>query len=308
MRAARPRALVRRRPPALASGARVALLAPAGPLRGPGDVAIGEANARSLGWEPVVGAHVLDREGYFAGRDADRLADLNRALADDAIDAVWCLRGGYGIMRLLERIDYDAVRRRPKTLIGYSDITALHAALAREAGVVTLHGPVARNPLGPLSRESLVRAAAQSGDPCGRAPGARTIRPGRAGGRLAGGNLALLAALAGTRWAPRFDGAVLLLEDINEAVYRVDRMLVQLRLAGMLDGVRAIAFGQCTDCAEEAGDGRRALDDVLAETADALRVPCLAGIPLGHVDEQWTFPLGMDAEVDADAGTVHVTT
>ena len=295
-----------RRPPPLAAGARVALLAPAGPLRGPVDVATGEANARSLGWEPRTGAHVLDRHGYFAGRDADRLADLNRALRDDAIDAVWCLRGGYGIMRLLDGVDYDAVRRRPKPLIGFSDITALHAALAREADLVTLHGPVARNPLTPLTRASLVRATAQRGDPCGRAPGARAIRGGRASGRLAGGNLALLAALAGTRWAPRFDGAVLLLEDVNEAVYRMDRMLVQLRLAGMLDGVRAIVFGQCTDCPEDSGDGRRTLDDVLAETADALRVPCLAGIPLGHVEDQWTFPLGMDAEVDADGGTVHV--
>ena len=295
-----------RRPSPLAAGARVALLAPAGPLRGPVDVATGEANARSLGWEPRTGAHVLDRHGYFAGRDADRLADLNRALRDDAIDAVWCLRGGYGIMRLLDGVDYDAVRRRPKPLIGFSDITALHAALAREADLVTLHGPVARNPLTPLTRASLICATAQRGDPCGRAPGPRTIRGGRASGRLAGGNLALLAALAGTRWAPRFDGAVLLLEDVNEAVYRMDRMLVQLRLAGMLDGVRAIVFGQCTDCPEDSGDGRRTLDDVLAETADALRVPCLAGIPLGHVEDQWTFPLGMDAEVDADGGTVHV--
>ena len=295
-----------RRPPPLAAGARVALVAPAGQLRGTDDVARAEANSRALGWEPRVGPHALERHGYFAGRDADRLADLNAALADDTVDAVWCLRGGYGAMRLLPHLDYAAVARRPKTLLGYSDITALHAAIGGRANLVTLHGPVARNPLTPFSRDSLERAAIRAEDSCGVAPGARVIRPGRTEGRLAGGNLALLAALAGTPWAPKLDGAILVLEDINEAIYRVDRMLVQLQLAGMLAGVRAIVFGHCTDCAEEEGEGRRTLDDVLREVADALAIPCLAGVPLGHIDDQWTFPLGATAEVDAREGRVTV--
>lgn len=298
--------LQRALPPALAPGARVALVAPAGPLRGEADVERGRENVRALGWEPVVAPHVLRRTGYFAGTDAERLADLNTALADPAIDAIWCLRGGYGCMRLLERLDLDAMRRRPRALLGFSDVTALHAAVGAHASLVTMHGPVARNPLTPFSRDSLVRALVVQEDPCGAAPHARTLRGGVAEGRLAGGNLALVAALAGTPWAPDLRGAIVVLEDVNEAVYRVDRMLMQLRLAGMLDGVRGIAFGQCTDCPDDSDDGARALDDVLSEHAEWLGVPCLAGIPMGHVDDQWTIPLGAIAELDADARTLRV--
>lgn len=292
-------ALPRRWPPPLGPGARVALVAPAGPLRGAADVERGVANARLLGWRPVVGRHVLRREGYFAGHDAERLDDLNGALRDDRVDGVWCLRGGYGAMRLLPGLDYDALRRRPKALVGFSDVTALHAAIGERAGLVTFHGPVARGELPSLSLDSLRAAVVEHADGCGPAPAARTLRPGTAEGTLAGGNLALVAALAGTPWAPDLRGTILVLEDVNEAVYRVDRMLRQLRLAGLLDGVRGIVFGQCTDCPAESDDGARALDDVLVELADELAVPCLAGVPVGHVAAQWTLPLGARASLDA---------
>jgi muramoyltetrapeptide carboxypeptidase len=291
------------RPPLLAPGARVALVAPAGPLRGPSDLERAEGNARALGWEPVVGTHALERACYFAGPDHARLADLNAALADPRIDGIWCIRGGYGAMRLLPDVDFGALAARPRALIGYSDVTALHCgAAACVPGLVTFHGPTARGKLTPFSHASLERAVATGGDPCGGAPGARTVRPGRAAGRLAGGNLALLAALVGTRWAPRFAGAIVVLEDVGEAIYRVDRMLRQLLLAGAFDGCSALAFGECTDCPEEcADDGRRTLDDVVAEVADALGVPAVAGLPVGHIDDQWTLPLGAPAELDADA-------
>jgi muramoyltetrapeptide carboxypeptidase len=295
-------------PPPLAPGARVALVAPAGPLHGVDDLERAERNARAFGWEPVVGARVLDRHGYFAGDDAGRLADLNAALADPAVDGIWCLRGGYGAMRLLDGVDYDAMARRPRAFVGYSDITAVHLALAaRVPGLVTYHGPTARAELTPFSRDSLARALVARTDPCGAAPAARTLRPGRAEGRLAGGNLALLAALVGTPFAPRFDGAVVVLEDVTEPVYRVDRMLRQLLLAGAFAGCRAIAFGHCTDCPEDYGDdGRRALADVVREAADALGVPAALGVPVGHVDDQWTLPLGAWAELDADAPALRV--
>lgn len=290
-------------PPLLSPGARVALVSPAGPLRGEGDLVRAVDNARAFGWEPVVGTHALGREGYFAGRDGDRLADLNRALADDRIDAVWCLRGGYGAMRLLDQLDYDALARRPKPIIGYSDITALHAAIGRRTGMVTFHGPTAREALTPFSRASLLRAVVEGGDPCGSARGARVVRRGTAVGRLAGGNLSLLAALCGTPYFPNLEGALLILEEVNEATYRIDRMLTQLRLAGALAGVRGIVFGHAT-AAPPSEDGERPLDAVLAEVADALEVPCVAGVPIGHIEQQWTLPLGMAAELDE--GTVHV--
>ena len=135
---------------------------------------------------------------------------------------------------------------------------------------------------------------------------ARVVRPGRATGRLEGGNLAVFAALVGTPYLPSLDGAILVLEDVNEAVYRIDRMLVQLRLSGALHGVRGIVFGECTNCPEESDDGARSLDEVLVELAQSLRVPCLAGVPVGHVTEQWTLPLGALAELDAEGKTLSV--
>ncbi len=298
-------------PPALAPGARVALVAPAGPLSA-ADLERAASNARARGGEPRVGAHALARADYFAGGDAERLADLNAALRDPDVDGVWCLRGGYGAMRLLDGVDYEALARRPRALVGYSDVTALHlAAAARVPGLVTFHGPTARGALTPFSRRSFERAVgAARGDPCGAAPDARVLRPGRAAGRLAGGNLALVAALAGTPYAPRFDGAVVLLEDVNEAVYRVDRMLRQLLLAGAFAGCRALVFGHCTACPESAdADGRRTLDAVVAEAAAALGVPAAAGVPVGHIDDQWTLPLGAWAELAVEDGAcaLHVT-
>lgn len=291
-------------PPPLAPGARVGLVAPAGPLRGEEDVARAEANARALGWEPVVAGGVLGRTGYLAGPDETRARDFDAVLADPRIDGIWCLRGGYGTMRIIDRLDFAALARSPKPIVGFSDITAIHCAAAVH-GVATFHGPVARSLCGEFSRSSLARALGSRCDPCGAAPGARTLRGGWAEGILAGGNLALLAALAGTPWAPRLDDAILVVEDVGEAVYRIDRMLRQLRLAGLLAGVRGIVFGAFTERPDEP-DGLP-LDDVLAETADALGVPCIAGAPIGHIDDQWTIPLGARAVLDADARSLSVS-
>ena len=294
------------RPPRLAPGARVALVCPAGPLKDERQLDRGVGNARSFGWEPVVGEHALERAGYLAGPDDARLDDLQRAIDDERIDAIWCLRGGYGAMRLLDRLDWSALVFHPKALIGFSDITALHCAVQRMARVASFHGPTARGGLSAFSRDSLERAVVRGADPCGTAPGATTVRGGRAAGRLAGGNLALLASLVGTPFAPDLDGAILVLEDVNEAVYRIDRMLQQLRLSGMLAGVRALALGAFTDRPADEGDGSRRLEDLVAELADELKVPCLLGLPVGHIDDQWTIPLGLDAEIDADARTLAV--
>jgi len=289
-------------------GARVALVAPAGPLRGPEDLQHAMNNVRSLGWEPVAGASVLSRDGYLAGTDEQRLTDLNSAIVDEAIDAIWCIRGGYGAMRLLEHVDYDGLRRRAKVLIGYSDITALHAAIATRCDIVTYHGPTARAALTPFSRDSLERAL-RGEDPFGRAASAETLRGGCARGRLVGGNLAILCALAGTRFEPSYENAILVLEDVNEAVYRIDRMLTQLRLGGQLSRCRGIVFGQFTDIpcdAPEESVGARNLNDVLGEVAASLKIPCIVGAPLGHIADQWTFPSGAEVELDATERSLRI--
>lgn len=295
----------------LESGARVALIAPAGPLQKPDELPRAQENARTLGWEPIVGAHATERLGYLAGHDRDRLNDLNRALRDPKIDGIWCLRGGYGLMRILESVDYEVLSRTPKVIMGYSDMTALHAAVQRRCRLVTFHGPTAREALTDFSRDSFQRAVKQQVDPCGTAPLAREINAGTAEGRLVGGNLSVLSSLAGTPFAPDLTDSILILEDVNEPVYRIDRMLQQLKLTGTLGGCRAIAFGDCTNCPEDAGgaeggDGRT-LDEVLGELAHSLGIPCLAGIPVGHIPEQWTIPLGAMATLDTKARSLTVT-
>ncbi|HEY2026191.1 MAG TPA: LD-carboxypeptidase [Gemmatimonadaceae bacterium] len=289
-------------------GAHVALLAPAGPLRNADELSAAVAHTRALGWEPVPGQHALSRDGYLAGSDAERALDFNSALWDDDIDAIWCLRGGYGAMRILDDLDYDALRRRPKTILGYSDITALHAAIGRRAGLITFHGPTARGALSPFSRDSLTRAVTEHVDPCGAAvgPHVRTLRGGVARGRLVGGNLALLAALAGTPYAPDYTDAILVLEDVGESTYRIDRMLQQLTLSGALARVAGIAFGHFTDGTDAKDPTSRPLDVVLGEAADVATVPALAGIPMGHIQDQWTIPLGATAILDADARTLQL--
>jgi muramoyltetrapeptide carboxypeptidase len=291
----------------LESGAHVALIAPAGPLQKPEDLPRAQENTRTLGWEPIVGPHATERVGYLGGHDRDRLNDINQALRDPNVDAIWCLRGGYGMMRILAGIDYDALSRTPKAIIGYSDVTALHAAVQRKCRLVTYHGPTARETLTDFSRDSFRRAVVEQVDSCGVAADAREINAGVAEGRLVGGNLAVLAALCGTPFAPDLSDGILILEDINEPIYRIDRMFQQLKLAGALNGCKAIAFGECIGCTEDAGGGGRPFDEVLGEIAHALGVPCLAGIPIGHIAEQWTIPLGAMAKLDTAKRTLTIT-
>jgi muramoyltetrapeptide carboxypeptidase len=292
----------------LGTGARVALVTPAGPLRGEEELEQARSNVRAFGWEPIDGRHVLARAGYLAGTDAQRLDDLNRALCDDRIDAVWCVRGGYGVTRLLDGVAYDALRRRAKPVIGYSDITALHAAIGRECDLITYHAPTARAVFTPFTRTSFERAVVTCTDSCGESLDSLMIRGGVARGRLMGGNLALLSALCGTRYMPDLSGAILVLEDVNEAVYRVDRMLQQLLSAGTLGAIAGIAFGHCTACdsGPEDPEDERTLPVVLGELAERLGVPCVLNIPVGHIDDQWSIPLGAMGVLDADAGRLLV--
>ena len=284
----------------------MALIAPSGILPESAQIERAQDNARSLGWEPVLGDNVSRIHGYLAGTDAERAADLNRALRDNSVDGIWCIRGGYGAMRILRDIDYGAMKANPRPFIGFSDITAVHSAFHRECGVVTFHGPTARGEMSDYSRESFVRALVDQVDPCGVAPHARVLRPGKAQGRLAGGNLALVAALMGTPWSIDFDGAILVLEDVDEAVYRVDRMMRQLLLGGALSRCVAVVAGDFRPPQGETREQNRAIDDVLMEVADEAGIPCLAGAPFGHIHDQWTLPLGAQAVVDTDEMSLRI--
>ncbi|MGH7622488.1 MAG: S66 peptidase family protein [Gemmatimonadaceae bacterium] len=288
-----------RLPPPLGPGARIALLSPAGPLTDAADLARAEQNARALGWNPVAFPSALTRLGYLAGVDSARLADLNAAIRDPDIDGIWCIRGGYGTMRLLDAIDYDALAKTPKALIGYSDITALHCAIRARAKLGSYHGPNARGELTPFSRDSLLRAVRRDGDPFAGAPPLPMCREGSATGPLVGGNLALLCALMGTPYTASFDGAILCIEDVSEPLYRIDRMLHQLILSGALSRVAGLCIGSFTDRGDETNDAPRSLDVLFEEAAAHVRGPVAVGAPIGHLAAQWTLPLGARAELSA---------
>jgi muramoyltetrapeptide carboxypeptidase len=306
-------------PPKLKPGNRVALVAPAGPLLEKDDLTRAQALCRALGYDPELGKSTYARHGYMAGTDEQRLADLNGALADPSIDAVWCIRGGYGSIRLLDEVDYAAIARQPKPLIGFSDITALLNAVTRLTGVVTFHGPVARASMPAFNRWHFERVLTGTEPPgrLGRIPQPPdtlvpqedrivTLRGGVAEGPLAGGNLTLLQCLIGTPYFPELAGAILFLEDVGEDLYRVDRMLAHLRLIGALRRVAGVLVGRFTGLNRSGGDGALGYDQVLAEYFDPLGIPVAYGFPVGHIDAQWTLPIGVRARLDADAGEVEL--
>ncbi|MGH7505684.1 MAG: S66 peptidase family protein [Longimicrobiales bacterium] len=295
------------KPPRLRPGSRVALIAPAGPVTAE-RVERAVAQCAALGVEGIVGEAALGRHGYLAGPDAARARDFAWALGDPDIDAVWALRGGYGTMRLLGTLDLPALRARPRPFIGFSDNTAMHLAFAR-AGVVSYHAPHAGGPF-PAFTEACFRSVLFEPRPAGvlpipaGAPAPCGIVSGCVEGRIAGGNLALLAAACGTPVALDTRGAILFLEDVGESNYRIDRTLTQLLLASALEGVAGIAFGRFTEPLPS--DADLPLEDVLADFAARVGVPCVHGVPVGHVDDSWSLPLGVLARLDADAGSVEI--
>jgi muramoyltetrapeptide carboxypeptidase len=296
------------RPPALGPGARIALVAPAGPLaEGAVDRAI--ERVRAWGFEPVPGQHVRTRHGYLSAPDAERAADLNGALRDDSVDAVWCLRGGYGVMRILDAVDWQALARRPRPVIGFSDNTALHLAIQR-LGIVSFHAPhPATEEVAAFSRDALVRALTVP-EPAGVLPfpaGAEpveSIAGGVAEGRLVGGNLSLVAATLGTPYALDAKGAILFIEEIGEAAYRIDRLLSQLRLAGVFKEVAGVAIGAFTEVPDRDAPHLPHAIEILRDRLGDLGVPVACGFPFGHVEDNWTLPVGVRARLDADAGTL----
>lgn len=291
--------------PLLKPGDSVALVSPAGPLAQDEQLAHAVAQVERLGLRARPGKHALARNGFLAGTDEQRAADLNDALRDPEIRGVFALRGGYGTTRLLERIDYAALRRDPKVVLGYSDLTAPLNAMYARTGVVTYHGPVvALSSLSP-NETAWLRRAIFDAPPLGtlEAPNARALVSGTARGRLAGGNLSLISAMVGTPFAIDFDGAIVFIEEVEEPPYRIDRMLTQLLASGALRSCAGIVVGECRNCDAEVADGSKQtrLADVIAERLCGVGVPLLDGATFGHIEEQWTLPIGATATLDVEA-------
>lgn len=281
-------------------------------------IATAVANAQALGLRVRLGHNVRAVHGHYAGTVPQRVDDLHALWADPQVRALWSIRGGAGTAQLLPHLDYAAMRRDPKALLGFSDVTALHLALQRHARLVSFHTlagsselsafsaqalravlfePQFGQPL-PSSAEHLRRAAS---DPAYRA---RTVRGGSAEGPLLGGNLSVLSALVGTPFGVQDRGALLFLEDVGELPYRIDRMLTQLELAGLLRDAAALAGGIFRDCENPPGQGGMPLAQVIDERFGAPGVPAVYGLGFGHVRDQLTLPLGVRARLDADARTL----
>jgi muramoyltetrapeptide carboxypeptidase len=306
------------RPPRLRPGDTVGLVVPASAVWDPAVVEIAEESLVALGLRTKRAPHLLERRGYFAGTDEQRAADLNAMFADPEVRAIHCIRGGWGTARLLPRLDYAAIATSPKALLGYSDITALLLGVHARTGLVTFHGPVGASKWNAFNVGYMTRVLAEAeavtfenvreiGDNLTQVEDrVRTITPGRATGRLLGGNLTVLTAIIGSGYLPDFSGCVLFLEDVEEAPYRVDRMLTQLALAGVLGQARAVIWGHCTDCDPGKGFGSLTIPDVLDDHLKPLGVPAWQGAMIGHIDRQFTLPVGIDVEVDARAGTIRM--
>ena len=307
------------KPPRLRPGDTVGLIEPAGFTDDLFDLDLVKETIVAMGLKPRLGKHLAERRGYLAGTDADRATDVNAMFADPDVRAVFAVRGGWGCARILPLLDFATIRANPKLLVGFSDITALHLAFAARAGFPTIHGPNAASSWPRFSWDAF-RAIAFDGatptlvNPVGhedrlvqRSGRIRTFRGGKATGRLLGGNLTVLAALVGTPWLPDLDGAILFLEDVGEAPYRIDRMLTQLSLAGLLGKVAGVVFGQCMNCAaSEPSYGGYTLSEVLQQHFQPLGVPAFQGASIGHIASQFSLPVGVRAEIEADIGSIRL--
>lgn len=289
----------------LREGSVIGIVAPASPVHDQAEIDQACGILAHSGFKPVLGRTVKPMPGDLAGSDWERQADLETIWADPSIDAIWSLRGGYGCLRLLERLNYRLLAETPKILIGYSDLTALELGLWKRAGLVTFHGPVLINLTNDFSRESaLAMVCGENNSEMLKWPETyrsvyTVFRSGLVQGPVFGGNLATLLSLLGTKYFPSLTGAILFIEEVGESAYRVDRMLTQLMLAGVLEDVAAVMVGRSVPTEPEQESD---LISVFAERLERLKCPAAYGFPLGHWPEKWTIPQGVRAEVKMDSG------
>jgi muramoyltetrapeptide carboxypeptidase len=316
--AARPTPLLARR---LQPGDTIALINPANAVYERDPYRFATEALQALGFKVREAPHLRARYGRLAGTDAQRASDVNAMFADTGVHGLMALTGGSGCNRILPLLDYALMRRQPKALMGFSDLTALINAVNAQTGLVTFHSPVGASEWNSYSLESFkaIIMQAQAALLANPAPARgrddelvsktgriTTLRGGKARGPLVGGNLTVFAAMAGSAYWPNLDGAILCLEDVNEEIYRVDRMLSTLMLAGAFKKLAGVVLGNFTNCGPGEGFGSLTLDEVFDDYFLGLNVPVFRGAQFGHVKLKYTFPIGSPVEMDADAGTLQL--
>ncbi|MCK6433957.1 MAG: LD-carboxypeptidase [Aquabacterium sp.] len=306
------------RPPRLRAGDTIGLVNPSGAVFERQPYELAAETLQALGFRVREAPNLRARYGHMAGTPAQRAADLHALVADDSVAAILAMTGGSGANRVLPLLDMELIARHPKVLAGFSDVTALLNGVHARTGLVTFHAPVGVSEWNEFSVRSFRRvvveaeAATLANQPergehlVARDGRVRTLSSGRAQGPLLGGNLAVLASLAGSRYMPDFGGAILFLEDTNEFIYRVDRMLSTLMLAGVFDRLAGVVLGAFTNCQPGEGYGTLTLDEVFDDYFGRLGVPVYAGAQFGHIRRKLTLPVGLPVEMDADAGTIRL--
>lgn len=304
------------KPPRLKVGDTVGLISPASPINA-ADIDPVVQTLASLGLKAKLGKHILDRYGDIAGKDSDRAFDINQMFADTSVSAILPMRGGWGCNRILPLLDYDLIQQHPKIIIGYSDITSLLLAIYARCGFVTFHGPVGTSTWNSFSvdylkgiifdRKAVTLQNPINGDNINSTTiKVETITPGKARGRLIGGNLSVLTAMMGSAYLPSWEQKILFLEDIGEDIYRVDRMLTQLKLAGILQQISGFIFGQCTNCTAGKDERSLPLQEVLLNHIQPLGIPAWYGSMIGHIKDKFTLPVGVLVEINANTGTIQM--
>jgi muramoyltetrapeptide carboxypeptidase len=303
------------KPKRLAAGDTVGLVLPAAAAFERDEISLAKEQLETIGFHVELGKHVYDQWGYFAGRDRDRAEDINRMFADDRIAGVVCYTGGWGSPRVLPFLDYDLIARKPKVVIGYSDITALLNAIHLRTGLVTFHGPMGGSNFVPYTLDNF-RRVVMTAEPAGllqpppkketelvdRANRIVRIAGGKASGRLVGGNLTMISTLMGTPFEVETAGAIVFLEDVHEEPYRIDRMLTQLAAGGKFDGIAGVVFGRCSDCGYKGPTF--SLEDILRDRFASIGVPAISGLSFGHIEQKLAMPIGVMATLDGDSGTL----
>jgi len=304
------------KPPRLKPGDTVGVVSPASITYEQVRLEIMEETLAALNLKMKIGSHATDRWGYFAGSDQNRANSINELFADSDVNAIFALQGGWGCARLLPLLDYDLIRQHPKIFMGFSDITALLIALYVRCGLITFHGPTGNSTWNKFSTDYLRRILFDAKSVLMENPKEigdnltqiedriRTINPGIYRGRLVGGNLTVLSSIIGSKYLPDWRGHILFLEDIGEAIYRIDRMLTQLKLAGVLDQISGFVFGKCTDCKPDSGYSSFTFEEVLNDHIKSLGIPAWHGSMIGHIKNKFTIPLGVEVEIDATKGTI----
>lgn len=296
-------------PKVLKKGNKVAVTAPAGAVWDVKQINVFSDILKNFGFEVVLGNSLNLKYGYFAGTDEQRANELNSFFKDKTIDAIFCMKGGWGCARILDLIDYENIKQNPKVLIGFSDITSLLIAITHKTGLITFHGPVGNSgwneftstvfknicvdgqaityPENPLSENKI-----------------NIIKHGIATGELLGGNLTVLTSMIGSNYLPDFKNKILFLEEAKEEPYSIDRMLTQLKLAGVFNKVNAILFGKCNKCIAEEPDKAFTTDQVLEQHFNNLKIPVVSNLMIGHIENKLTLPIGALATINTKLGVL----